>query len=104
MKTDEEELIRTRAYELWERGGRPDGDGLKYWFQAAKEIESTGINGVEVLENAAVPGEPDEPAVAEAKRTPKSTATKQPDSAKWLKRSTVSKTTGDKKGKRTEGR
>ncbi|WEX74301.1 DUF2934 domain-containing protein [Sinorhizobium numidicum] len=104
MKTDEEELIRKRAYELWERAGRPHGDGLKYWFQAAKEFESTGINGVEVLENAAVLGEPDEPAMAaKAKKTPKSAVKKQPDGAKPLKRRTVSKT-GDKKGKRTEDR
>ncbi|WP_245269807.1 hypothetical protein M728_005749 (plasmid) [Ensifer sp. WSM1721] len=26
MKTDNEELIRKRAYELWERAGRPEGD------------------------------------------------------------------------------
>ncbi|AFL50907.1 hypothetical protein ABIE78_003294 [Sinorhizobium fredii] len=104
MKTDKEELIRKRAYELWERAGRPEDDGLKYWFQAANELESGKINGAEVLENAAVLGEPHEPAIAtKAKKTPKSAVKKQPDSAKPLKTSTVSKTR-DRKGKRTEGR
>ncbi|MDK1494478.1 DUF2934 domain-containing protein [Sinorhizobium sp. 7-81] len=104
MKTDEEELIRTRAYELWERAGRPEGDGLEHWFEAANEVQSAKINGVEVLKDAAVPGGTIESTVVTQARTPKSTVTKQPDSAKRLKRSTVSKTTGDKKGKRTEGR
>ncbi|UFX06231.1 DUF2934 domain-containing protein (plasmid) [Sinorhizobium medicae WSM1115] len=59
MKPDDEELIRNRAYELWERAGRPQGDGLKYWFQAAEEVQST-FDRVGVLENAAVLGETDE--------------------------------------------
>ncbi|YCI06407.1 DUF2934 domain-containing protein (plasmid) [Ensifer sp. D2-11] len=104
MKTDDEELTRRRAYELWEKAGRPDGDGLRYWFQAANEIESTRVNGADVLENAAVFGEPDEPALAtKANKAPNSAASKQPDSAKSPKRRTVSKP-GDKTGKRTENR
>ncbi|MCA1370933.1 DUF2934 domain-containing protein [Bradyrhizobium sp. BRP14] len=102
MKTDKEELIRKRAYELWERAGRPEGDGLKYWFQAAEEVQSAKMDGVEV--NAAVLGESDELAgVSHAKRTPKSTVRKQPDSAARLKRRTIAKTSGGKKGKRSEG-
>jgi hypothetical protein len=105
MKTDKEELIRKRAYELWESAGRPEGDGLKYWFKAAEAVQSATTDGGEVLENAAVLGEPDEPAgPADAKRTPKSRVRKQPDSAAPKKRGTLSKTSGGKKGKRTEGR
>ncbi|AUX78301.1 DUF2934 domain-containing protein [Sinorhizobium fredii] len=86
MKT-KEELIRKRPYELWERAGRPEGDGLEYWFQAAKEIEAIGIN--------AVLGEPDERGTAaKPKKAPKSAVRKQPDSAAPLKRRTVSKTSG----------
>lgn len=105
MKTDKEELIRKRAYELWERAGRPEGDGFKHWFQAVEEFQSAKINGVEVLENAAVLGESDEPSgSAGAKRTSKPSVRKQPDSAEPLKRRAASKTSGEKKGKRTEGR
>jgi hypothetical protein len=102
MKTDREELIRKRAYELWESAGRPEGDGLKYWFKAAEEVQSATTDGVEVLENAAVLGEPAGP--ADAKRTPKSRVRKQPDSAAPLKRGTLSKPSGGKKGKRPEDR
>jgi hypothetical protein len=53
-----------------------------------------------VLENAAVLGEPDEPAgTSDAKRTPKSKVRKQPDSAVPKKRRTLSKTSAGKKGK-----
>lgn len=87
MKPDDEELIRSRAYELWERAGRPEGDGLKYWFQAAEDVQSAEIDGVEVLENVAVLGESDEAAgTADAEGIPKSRVRKQADSAAPLKR------------------
>lgn len=33
-----EDRIRQRAYEIWEREGRPHGDDLKHWMQAFQEI------------------------------------------------------------------
>lgn len=30
--------VRTRAYDLWERDGRPEGRHLDHWAQAAREI------------------------------------------------------------------
>jgi hypothetical protein len=35
-RTSEE--IRTRARELWEQNGRPDGRDLEFWLQAEAEI------------------------------------------------------------------
>lgn len=32
------EEIRTRARELWEQNGRPDGRDLEFWLQAESEI------------------------------------------------------------------
>lgn len=32
------EEIRTRARELWERNGRPEGRDLEFWLQAESEI------------------------------------------------------------------
>ena len=29
-----EELVRQRAYYLWEAAGRPEGDGVDFWVQA----------------------------------------------------------------------
>jgi hypothetical protein len=30
--------IQVRAYEIWEREGRPDGKALEHWLQAKREI------------------------------------------------------------------
>jgi Protein of unknown function (DUF2934) len=38
MARDKEEVIRQRAYELWEQEGRPDGAALRHWLQAADEF------------------------------------------------------------------
>ena len=34
----DEDRIRDRAYELWEAAGRPEGDGVEFWYQAEHEI------------------------------------------------------------------
>ena len=33
-----DDVIRTRAYFLWEQAGRPDGDASRFWFEAEREI------------------------------------------------------------------
>lgn len=33
-----EEAVRVRAYHLWERAGRPDGDGGEFWREARAEL------------------------------------------------------------------
>lgn len=38
--TDLEAAIRARAYEIWERRGRPQGAGHDDWLQAEREILS----------------------------------------------------------------
>lgn len=43
-----EERIRRRAYEIWDREGRPDGEHERHWQQAEKELEGeegAGQNG-----------------------------------------------------------
>lgn len=37
---DREERIRSRAYEIWEREGRPEGRHREHWQQAASEVEA----------------------------------------------------------------
>ncbi|HTR11668.1 MAG TPA: DUF2934 domain-containing protein [Roseiarcus sp.] len=32
-------MIRERAYELWERAGRPNGRSDEFWFAARAEFE-----------------------------------------------------------------
>jgi hypothetical protein len=38
MNTAIEERIRTRAYELWESEGRPEGREVDHWLKAAQEL------------------------------------------------------------------
>ncbi|MDX8515378.1 DUF2934 domain-containing protein [Mesorhizobium captivum] len=39
---DREERIKRRAYEIWEREGRPKGREQEHWDQAVQEIEAEG--------------------------------------------------------------
>lgn len=36
-----EEAIRVRAYQLWERAGRPQGDGISFWMEAEAELKGS---------------------------------------------------------------
>jgi hypothetical protein len=36
---DREERIRRRAHEIWELAGRPLGEDIRHWEQAAREID-----------------------------------------------------------------
>ena len=38
MDADLDERIRRRAYELWEREGRPEGHALDHWRRAEAEV------------------------------------------------------------------
>ena len=38
MESDKEELIRRRAYALWEKEGRPAGRHDDHWQRASKEM------------------------------------------------------------------
>ena len=50
MSEQREQVIRERAYALWEQDGRPEGRSLAHWSQAETEI------GAE--QQAAAPNEP----------------------------------------------
>ncbi|WP_161951911.1 DUF2934 domain-containing protein [Sinorhizobium americanum] len=53
MEHDREELIKRRAYAIWEQEGRPDGEHQRHWEQAAREMEGQGTpspNGGDSLE------------------------------------------------------
>jgi hypothetical protein len=40
MQQDRDQLIRERAYRIWEREGRPHGRDAAHWEQAVGEIEA----------------------------------------------------------------
>ena len=35
-----EEAIRVRAFQMWERAGKPEGEGLHFWLEAEKELKA----------------------------------------------------------------
>ena len=37
-----EERIRRRAYDIWEREGRPEGRASEHWYRAAGELDMPG--------------------------------------------------------------
>jgi DUF2934 family protein len=41
---DLQQRIRQRAYELWEREGRPHGRAHAHWHQAEREIAGRGVS------------------------------------------------------------
>ena len=34
------EDVRLTAYQKWEAAGKPNGDGIKFWFEAERELQS----------------------------------------------------------------
>jgi len=45
MEKDERK-IRQRAYEMWDRDGRPDGRSEDYWLKAEREIAGSDADAV----------------------------------------------------------
>lgn len=44
---EREDRIRQRAFEIWEREGRPEGLQKQHWLQAEREIEQEQDSAVE---------------------------------------------------------
>jgi hypothetical protein len=40
MAQPTEEQIRTRAFELWEQAGKPEGREDEFWHKAQRELQS----------------------------------------------------------------
>lgn len=45
MGDDREERIRKRAHDIWEKEGRPDGEGHRHWAQAESEVDAEDKKG-----------------------------------------------------------
>lgn len=52
-----EEAIRMRAYDIWEREGRPDGRDFEHWVQARIELDAEVV-GLQPQRSAAPPAPP----------------------------------------------
>jgi len=64
MDHEKEELIRRRAYAIWEQEGRPEGEHHRHWEQASREMQGQHDGSGDGAEK-----DRSEPA-AEAVRTP----------------------------------
>jgi hypothetical protein len=42
--TPMEQLIEKRAYQLWERHGKPENCGEKFWYMAEKELKEENLS------------------------------------------------------------
>ena len=47
MTSDKFEAVRQRAYEIWERKGRPEGRDDEHWHEAEAELAAAGERGNE---------------------------------------------------------
>jgi hypothetical protein len=73
MNTAIEERIRTRAYDLWEAEGRPEGREVDHWLQAVQElVEERSAVGVAAAPRAR---KPRTVSATTATRSPSATAT-----------------------------
>jgi hypothetical protein len=45
------DAISRRAYELWEKEGRPEGSDLRHWLQAEQELRSNPSSDGALAEN-----------------------------------------------------
>jgi hypothetical protein len=45
MDNNREELIRRRAYAIWEQEGRPEGQHERHWEQASREMQGVPPDG-----------------------------------------------------------
>jgi hypothetical protein len=65
MLPDQEDRIRRRAYEIWEREGRPDGRQADHWAAAQAELEDEARRPSETQEVPAVRIDQSAPPAAE---------------------------------------
>jgi Protein of unknown function (DUF2934) len=63
-----ERLVREKAYELWERAGRPDGRNDEFWHASKQELE-TELAAVEEVGQSLDPAA-EAPPVVEGKPAP----------------------------------
>lgn len=63
------DVIRRRAYQIWEGAGRPDGFDIDHWLQAEAEYRSQSVrpNGPKPQSEMKLPAK--SPAKPKAKRT-----------------------------------
>ncbi len=73
-----DEMIRKRAYELWEKAGMPQGRSEEFWFAARVEFETKAPPAEKQETAAPVPAPKPSPAPPAAKPAAKASAAARP--------------------------
>ena len=73
-----DEMIRKRAYELWEKAGMPQGRSEEFWFAARAEFESEAAPAEKREAGAPVPPPKASPAPPAGKPAVKGSAAARP--------------------------
>jgi hypothetical protein len=47
-----EQMVRERAYELWQEAGRPDGRDVEFWEEARRQVIHSGAASKIAVPNA----------------------------------------------------
>lgn len=68
MSDDRQDVIRARAYQLWEDEGRPEGREEMHWRQASRDMEEATDEAASITEPAVTAMETEAPAPAEEPR------------------------------------
>jgi hypothetical protein len=91
MSGDREELIRQRAYALWERDGGAHGRHEDHWAQATREVDDEAAKTTKRAGRTKAAKIPDEKAPAKASPPRAKATTKAPAPAKVKPARAVSK-------------
>ena len=67
--------LRTRAYEIWEAEGRPDGRAEEHWEQAREELEAAKPKDKAKAQTKTKPAK--KTVAAKTKKSPKSKTSKE---------------------------
>jgi Protein of unknown function (DUF2934) len=49
MPEPSEQDIIERAFEIWERNGRPDGRANEFWYQAEQELRNVDPSNIAII-------------------------------------------------------
>jgi hypothetical protein len=58
---DKEEAVQMRAYQLWEKDGRPEGQAFEHWLQAERELDADWLALEQDHHDGRLPGDGDMP-------------------------------------------
>lgn len=78
MANDRSEALKQKAYEIWEREGRPEGMHDEHWAQAQRELDGEVAEKPKAARSRKKPAAPEETVAVTAEVPVKKTAAAKP--------------------------